>query len=220
MATRQLISAIARQRVVAQHVLKPCQKALFTTSCVRLQAEKKNLADSLSNKFVGQVRRQGKNAKAPEPTRFVQIDALPNTATTEDIRKLAREAFAQGDKSIVDTVFCRNLEFNFRGRCVVFMSSPEDARRLVEYGNRRAVGGNIIKMSFTGGNTSDPNTILSSLRSPELTSITDSTSASGRAVVISGLPSRTQTDHLLGLLRSRNFFPIEGAPDNVLALKT
>lgn len=103
MATRQLISAIARQRVVAQHVLKPCQKALFTTSCVRLQTEKKNLADSLSNKFVGQVRRQGKNAKAPEPTRFVQIDALPNTATTEDIRKLAREAFAQGDKSIVDS---------------------------------------------------------------------------------------------------------------------
>lgn len=49
---------------------------------------------------------------------------------------------------IILAVFCRNLEFNFRGRCVVFMSSPEDARRLVEYGNRRAVGGNIIKMSF------------------------------------------------------------------------
>lgn len=61
---------------------------------------------------------------------------------------------------------------------------------------------------------------MSSLRSPELTSITDSTNASGRAVVISGLPSRTQTDHLLGFLRSRNFFPIEGASDNVLALKT
>lgn len=28
------------------------------------------------------------------------------------------------------------------------MSSPEDARRLVEYGNRRSVGGNIIKMSY------------------------------------------------------------------------
>jgi hypothetical protein len=57
-------------------------------------------------------------------------------------------------------------------------------------------------------------------RRPELTSITDSTSSSGRAVVISGLPRRTQPDHLLGFLRSRNFFPIEGAPDNVLALKT
>lgn len=112
MATRQFISAIARQRVVvAQHALKPCQKALFTTSCVRLQqqAEKKNLADSLSNKFVGQVKRQGKNAKAPEPTRFVQIDALPNTATLEDIRKLAREAFAQGDKSIIDSKEKKNV---------------------------------------------------------------------------------------------------------------
>jgi hypothetical protein len=28
------------------------------------------------------------------------------------------------------------------------MSSPDDARRLVEYGNRRSVGGNIIRMSF------------------------------------------------------------------------
>lgn len=61
---------------------------------------------------------------------------------------------------------------------------------------------------------------MNALRRPELTSITDSTSASGRAVVITGLPSRTQTDHLLGFLRSRNFFPIEGTPDNVLALKT
>lgn len=28
------------------------------------------------------------------------------------------------------------------------MGSPEDARRIVEYGNRRSVGGNTIKMSF------------------------------------------------------------------------
>lgn len=28
------------------------------------------------------------------------------------------------------------------------MSTPEDARKLVEYGNRRSVGGNIIKMTF------------------------------------------------------------------------
>jgi hypothetical protein len=72
----------------------------------------------------------------------------------------------------------------------------------------------------TGSANSEPGSIMGSLRRPELTSITDSTSASGRSVVISGLPPRTQPDHLLGFLRSRNFFPIEGAPDNVLALKT
>lgn len=61
---------------------------------------------------------------------------------------------------------------------------------------------------------------MSSHREPELTSITDSTSASGRSVAIVGLPWGTRPDHLLGYLRSRNFFPVEGAPDNVLLLKT
>jgi hypothetical protein len=28
------------------------------------------------------------------------------------------------------------------------MSKPEDARRLINYGNRRLVGGNIIKMAY------------------------------------------------------------------------
>jgi hypothetical protein len=61
---------------------------------------------------------------------------------------------------------------------------------------------------------------MSNYRRSELTSMTDSTSASGRSVVITGLPPRTQPEHLLGYLRSRNFFPVEGAPDNVLHLKT
>jgi hypothetical protein len=39
-----------------------------------------------------------------EPTRFVQIESLPSTATTEDIRKLAREAFNKGDQNIVESM--------------------------------------------------------------------------------------------------------------------
>ncbi|KAG2209191.1 hypothetical protein INT47_005483 [Mucor saturninus] len=218
-STRQLASVLVRQRLSAQ-VFNTCQRSLHT-SVVRFNnnnTEKTNFAENLTNKFIGQVKKQGK--KSAEPTRFVQIDSLPVTATTEDVRKLAREAFPQGDKRIVEAVFCRSPEFNFQGRCVVLMASPEDARRVVEYGNRRSVGGNTIRMTYSGDSTSNPSTFMSALRRPELTSITDSTSASGRAVVITGLPSRTETEHLLGFLRSRNFFPIEGAPDNVLHLKT
>ncbi|KAI9262636.1 hypothetical protein EDC94DRAFT_518937 [Helicostylum pulchrum] len=218
-STRQLVSVIARQRLSTQ-VLNTCQRSLHT-SIVRLnETPQKNFTEALTDKFIGQVKKQGKNGKLSDPTRFVQIDSLPATATTEDIRKLAREAFPEGDKSIVEAVFLRNFDFNFYGRCVVLMKSPEDARKVVEYGNRRSVGGNTIKMSFAGSDKSDVNQVMSGFRRPELTSITDSTSASGRSVMITGLPSRTQPEHLLGFLRSRNFFPIEGASDNVLPLKT
>jgi hypothetical protein len=126
------------------------------------------LGEALANKFTGQVKKTRNSVV--EPTRFVKIDTLPITATTEDIRKLAREAFSDGDKSIIESeffaflrlfysilsnlpfinlvVFCRNEEFGFYGRCVVLMSKPEDARRLINYGNRRLVGGNIIKMAY------------------------------------------------------------------------
>lgn len=44
--------------------------------------------------------RKNRNFNKREPTRFIQIDSLPMTATSEDIRKLAREALPDGDKAI------------------------------------------------------------------------------------------------------------------------
>ena len=44
--------------------------------------------------------RKNRNFNKKEPTRFIQIDSLPMTATSEDIRKLAREALPDGDKAI------------------------------------------------------------------------------------------------------------------------
>lgn len=100
-STRQLVSALVRQRISIQ-ALNTCQRSIHT-SLVRLNTNEtqKNFAETLTNKFIGQVKKQGKNTS--EPTRFVQIDSLPTTATTEDVRKLAREAFPQGDKSIVES---------------------------------------------------------------------------------------------------------------------
>ncbi|KAI9351676.1 hypothetical protein BD770DRAFT_421157 [Pilaira anomala] len=222
-SARQLVSVISRQRLSVQ-AINTCQRSMHT-SAVRLnsslnETQKKNFAEVLTDKFIGQVQGQGNKFRNVEPTRFVRIDNLPVTATSEDVYKLAREALPQGDKSIIEAIFCRTYGFKFYGRCVMLMKSAEDARRVVEYGNRRSVGGNTIKVSYTGSENSDPNTLMSSLRQPELTSITDSTSASGRSVTIVGLPWGTRPDHLLGYLRGRNFFPVEGAPDNVLLLKT
>lgn len=45
-------------------------------------------------------------------------------------------------------VFCRNHEFNFTGRCIVSLSTTEDARRLIEYGHRRVLGGNTLKINY------------------------------------------------------------------------
>ncbi|OAD08014.1 hypothetical protein MUCCIDRAFT_154817 [Mucor lusitanicus CBS 277.49] len=204
--------------------LKTCQRASFHTTQHNnnTATEKKNFAENMSKQFIGHVKKQRSHqTKAfAEPSRFVVIDALPPTATTEDVYKLAREAFTDGDKQIIEAVFCRNHEFNFTGRCIVSLSTTEDARRLIEYGHRRVLGGNTLKINYTGNAKSDVSSVMSQHRRSEMTSLTDNTSASGRAVIVTGLPPRTQPEHLLGYLRSRNFFPVEGAPDNVLHLKT
>ena len=101
MATRQFITTFARQRV-SQQLLNTCRRNIHT-SFVRFNVEKNtHTAEALTNKFVGQVQRQNKPFRG-EPTRLVQIDALPNTATKEDVLKLAREAFPEGDKSVVES---------------------------------------------------------------------------------------------------------------------
>ncbi|EIE83660.1 hypothetical protein G6F46_001807 [Rhizopus delemar] len=209
-AARFLVPIVARQRIA----LNVCSRS-FHTSLIRNVEARKDVTKTFNDKFGGRRQQQ----QRLEPTRLIQIDTLPMTATTEDIRKLAREAFPKGDKSIVDIVFCRKENFNFDGRCVVLMATPEDARRLISYGDRRSLGGHIIKMSFTGKSAGNPEGFLSNLRRNELKSVTEATSAAGRSVIISGFPFPA-TDYLLGYLRSKNFFPVDGVPDNVVSLSS
>ncbi|CEI94135.1 hypothetical protein RMCBS344292_08356 [Rhizopus microsporus] len=131
-------------------LIKQAKRQSFTTSAIRFEANgHRHFAEAFTNKLIKQAKRQYQPQKA-EPTRLVSIESLPRTATSEDIRKLAREAFPKGDKSIVDMVFCRRVNFTFTGKCVVLMSSDEDASRLVSYGDRRSLGGSIIRMSYKG----------------------------------------------------------------------
>lgn len=58
------------------------------------------------------------------------------------------------------------------------------------------------------------------MRRQELNSVGDIESAAGRSVMVVGFPSPTKPEHLLGYLRSRNFYPAEGSLDNVIKLKT
>lgn len=65
-------------------------------------------------KCLAKVRKE-RNIVAEEPTRFIFVEALPATATPEDIRKLAREAFPNGDKSISESKLMRqNKLWDFR----------------------------------------------------------------------------------------------------------
>lgn len=120
-SVRQLVSVISRQRLSVQ-AINTCQRSMHT-SAVRLNSSlnetpKKNFSEILADKFIGQVQGQGNKLRTVQPTRFVRIDNLPVTATSEDVNKLAREALPQGDKSIIEGTF-----FFFRkGYQVIFTS--------------------------------------------------------------------------------------------------
>ncbi|KAF7732300.1 hypothetical protein EC973_005196 [Apophysomyces ossiformis] len=167
-----------------------------------------------------QVRKDRKNRERAPASPLVQIEGLPMTATMEDIRKLARESFPQGDKSIREICFRRTPEFNFTGTCVLHMTSPEAAKSIIDYAHRRLLGGNLMKANYVNVQSGDAAEALRRFRSPELMSVADPTSAASRSVVIVGFPRTTTPDVVMGYLRTKNFFPIEGVPDSVVQLKT
>lgn len=170
---------------------------------------KKKTAQELVDKFIQQAK------QIPAGSRLIRMDTLPSTATTQDILKLARESFLNGDKSVLDMVFCRKkTSFKMTGKCMVLMTSTEDARRFILYGHQRFLGGNRIRMSF-GDLTQDPENYLKTYRHVGLK--TENQSA-GRSVLVSGFPSKIAR-HLANHLGRKNFFPADGVPDNVVRLR-
>lgn len=87
-----IVPAITRQQLT---------RSLYTSATQPNGESLKNFAEALAEKFINQVKKQKQKKK--DHTRLIQIELLPFTATAEDIRKLAREAFPKGDKSIVDS---------------------------------------------------------------------------------------------------------------------
>ncbi|KAI7883424.1 hypothetical protein K492DRAFT_143903 [Lichtheimia hyalospora FSU 10163] len=221
MAARSIFFSLARQQpaiaAFAQQSIRREQCRLFRTSAMALTANQQqqsaaNDVDKVTRKFVDRVRKN-RNFNKKEPTRFIQIDSLPMTATSEDIRKLAREALPDGDKAIQELLFVRDDYFEFDGRCLLEMKTAADAQRVIEYGNRRMIGGNVLRLSHI-------DKVFDKMRRKELNSVGDIESAAGRSVMVVGFPSPTKPEHLLGYLRSRNFYPAEGSLDNVIKLKT
>ncbi|ORX43562.1 hypothetical protein DM01DRAFT_1387099 [Hesseltinella vesiculosa] len=178
-----------------------------------------SVSDTVTDQFIRQI--SNKRTKKPIPTSdIVVIEGMPTTGTIEDIRKVAREAFDQGDKSIREVIFCRRNDFKFFGRCVVQMDSKEHAGKLVNYGNMRMIGGSHIKVKMGGQETANSKDYINRLRRQELVSVTDATSASGRTVLVNGLPPKTTVDQLFGILRSKNLFPVEGSSRSVIPLRS
>lgn len=111
---RQLVAHVARQRAMPTLAINTCQRSSFHSTQQILRdgpdeynhTKKKNFAENMSKQFIGHVKKQRTQTKAfAEPSRFVVIDSLPPTATTEDVYKLAREAFPDGDKQIMESEF-------------------------------------------------------------------------------------------------------------------
>ena len=48
---------------------------------------------------------------------------------------------------IIVVLFVRDDYFEFDGRCLLEMKTAEDAQRVIEYGNRRMIGGNVLRLS-------------------------------------------------------------------------
>ncbi|KAI8381027.1 uncharacterized protein BYT42DRAFT_564982 [Radiomyces spectabilis] len=183
----------------------------------------RSIADNLTNKFM--KLNEGKLSKnhyrrVAQPSQVIRFDHMPVTATAEDIKKLAREAFPEGDKAIREIIFTRTSGFQFTGCCLVHMNDTDNGKRLYDYANMRYVGGNLVKLTYMRIPKDGPAAYLNKYRPSELVSVTDSVSFAGRSVIMSGFPPKTRPEHLLGLLRSRNYFPEEGIPDNVVHLKT
>lgn len=81
-----LIKNIALQQRTLLPTIRTCQRSIHTSLT--------HFSETATN---------NKKPHTREPTRFVQIESLPNTATSEDIRKLAREAFPKGDQNIIES---------------------------------------------------------------------------------------------------------------------
>ncbi|KAI9030701.1 hypothetical protein CLU79DRAFT_831238 [Phycomyces nitens] len=153
------------------------------------------------------------------PSTLVTIDNLPLTVTSEDIKKLVREATQKNGENIKEVVFCRTPSFNFRGRCLVHLNNVEDAASLFNYAHRRLLSGKILKAVFSGNsNESTINTLLAENRTRQLGSLADGTSYSGRAVEIVGFTSHTGNEYVYNKLTHRNVFPIEGVENNLIKL--
>ncbi|KAL1928588.1 hypothetical protein VTP01DRAFT_2944 [Rhizomucor pusillus] len=219
MASRRIAASLVARRIggcsaAAFRYLPAQQLQLRCFSAAAVALDNVRAGEALKSKFISQIEKDSQVSRMGQ-SRLVKVEGLPITATFEDIRKLAREAAPpDGDKHIEDILFVRDDYFDFRGKCIVTMKNSADARQLVDYGNKRMVGGNVVRMFPIA------RILAEEKRRPELESDGDLTSASGRSVLFIGFPKRTEIDQMLGFLRSRNVFPAEGSSKNVIQLAT
>lgn len=79
-----------------------CTCTCYLTTSLSLSLHLLRLRFDIGQAKNGQVGRRINN-----PSKFLVVDNLPLTATTEDVKKLAREAFTQGDKCMNESKYAR-----------------------------------------------------------------------------------------------------------------
>ncbi|KAM3584028.1 hypothetical protein VKS41_003996 [Umbelopsis sp. WA50703] len=139
-------------------------------------------------------------------TQLVSLQNLPETATKEDILRLARQAFHDPEAPIKEILFIRNQELQFNGRVLVVFDNAKDAEHFRLMNDHVVVGGNQVKVNRVDTKNLSSNDLLKGFRKSEMYS-TNGKSAAGRTVILSGFPQRTNTSHVSRWLHSKGYFP-------------
>ncbi|KAL1921589.1 uncharacterized protein VTP21DRAFT_11305 [Calcarisporiella thermophila] len=146
--------------------------------------------------------------KKQTSTRFVMLHRLPFTTIRDDVERLWRDCEIR-DSDVLDVVFSRNQYFQPTGMAIIeFTEEPLAARFLLNC-QKKFLGGVQISSSIIA----DPAKILSQHSRPELGA------ASGRAVVLRGLPGRLGEDEVREWVDRVGFTPMESTEPGVIKLQ-
>ncbi|KAH8547571.1 hypothetical protein BGW37DRAFT_510506 [Umbelopsis sp. PMI_123] len=204
------------------------QRAAFRSTAITLEQQQKidMSSPNLSQKIKAPT---GENLKplpnvdvsiSKEPaSRLLSIHNLPNTATKEDILRLARLAFHDVDSVIQDILFVRSQELQFQGRVLVLFKNAGEARHFQLFNDRAVVGGNQLRLSRVDTKGSKPYEVLQSFRKSEMYS-SNGNSAAGRTVVLSGFPLQTKTFHVSKWLHSKGYYPEDEEENAIIQVQT
>ncbi|KAJ2960351.1 hypothetical protein NQZ79_g4350 [Umbelopsis isabellina] len=152
-------------------------------------------------------------------TELVSLQNLPDTATKEDILRLARQAFHDAETPIKEILFVRNQELQFNGRVLVVFENAKDAEHFRLMNDHVVVGGNQVKVNRVDTKNLSSNDLLKGFRKSEMYSANGKTAA-GRTVILSGFPQRTNTSHVSRWLHSKGYYPEDDEENAIIQAPT
>ncbi|RUP46968.1 hypothetical protein BC936DRAFT_146313 [Jimgerdemannia flammicorona] len=130
--------------------------------------------------------------------------------------QLRTNAIRKSELTTSNLAFERNQFFQFTGNCVIQFTSNNEAKQFVSQSMEKLVGGNQIRFEFIEPNDlkEQGHQFMDKFRPPHMRS------ASGRAVILSGLPTNTEAAHLRDYLKLRHIYAVDSSDEGLVALPT